>query len=268
MEEPVVESAEAAEETVVEEEVQAEEPAEEVVEEEPVEAPPPKPKQTAQERINELTRIRREKEREAEYWKKVALEKQKETPRESPAEPSLPARPKLEQFESTEQYEDALFEWRDSVQATKSAQKEQEERERKALNDFNERARKVRLENPDFDEVVESPVFSPGMRAAILLSENGPELAYYLGKEENRTAAERIRNLPTEMQHYELGKLEYQLQMAKKTKKVPSAPEPIKPIGMSGAGGNIDPSKMSTAEWIEWDRKRELEKLKARLSGG
>jgi hypothetical protein len=101
---------------------------------------------------------------------------------------------------------------------------------------------------------------------ALLNSDNGPELAYFLGRPENRTTAEKIRNFPVEIQLYELGKLEASLLVAKKTKKVPSAPPPLTPVGM-GTGGEEDPSKMSTAEWMEWDKKRTLERLSKKHGG-
>jgi len=66
--------------------------------------PPPK-KQTAQERINELTRKRREAEREAERLREL-LEKKEKAP-----ERMITERPRLEEFATTEQYEDALLEW-------------------------------------------------------------------------------------------------------------------------------------------------------------
>ena len=115
--------------------------------------------------------------------------------------------------------------------------------------------------------MIEAPVFSPVMRAALLKSENGPEVAYFLGLPENRDTAEKIRSLPIEMQPYELGKLATKLELAKQTKKVPSAPPPIKPVGMTGGGTGVDPSKMTTEEWMEWDKQKRLEKLKQRYGG-
>jgi hypothetical protein len=93
-------------------------------------------------------------------------------------------------------------------------------------------------------------------------------VAYYLGLPENRLAADQIRGLPSELQPYELGKLETQIMMARKTKKVSTTPEPITPVGMSSGGAQEDPSKMTTAEWMAWDRKRTMDKLKEKLERG
>lgn len=255
---------------------QEETPAEVVPESEPAqdaaettaEAPPEPKKKSVQERIDEITRARRGAEREREYWKRVALEREQQRPQESAPEMlNKPPRPTLDQYETTTAYEDALFRWHDSVrEIDAAARREQSERET-ALKLFNERARKIREENADFDEVIEQPVFSPIMRGVLLQSENGPEVAYFLGRPENRDQAERIRNLPAERQAYEIGKLESNLLLAKKTKKIPGAPPPINPVGIGGGIKEKDPSEMSVEEWMLWDRRNQEEKIKRKYGG-
>jgi len=260
--------------TEVAEETGAEAPAEETTEQEQTaeateEAIPQPKKKTAQERISEITKARREAEREAEHWRQIALARERgEQPPEPPRQtPSIyPPRPTLDQFETTVAYEDALFAWNDNKRAIEARVVRQKQEADTALMDFNRRAEKLRAEHEDFDEVVEAEVFSPVMRQALLRTESGPELAYHLGLPENRAEADRIRSLPLELQPYELGKLETRIQLAKQTRKVPGAPAPIKPVGMTGGAGK-DPSKMSTAEWMAWDKQRTLDKLKAKQGG-
>jgi hypothetical protein len=103
-EEKVVPTEEVAQEEVKEE--KTEEVVEEVKTEEVVE--PPK-KKSAQDRIDELTRKWRDKERDAEFWRSKALQKEQEQKPPEPVAPNIPRRPTLDQFETTEQYEDALF---------------------------------------------------------------------------------------------------------------------------------------------------------------
>jgi len=251
---------EVAEEEVVEE-IEGEEAIEEEEEVEEEVAPLP-PKQTAQERINEITRLRREAERRAERAEARLREKEGLAQPKPQTPAQLPPRPTIDKFETTEMYEDALFEWRDQVQSAKAAVAEGERAEAEALRIFNENAKDFRKEHPDFDDVIENPVFTPNMRYAILQSENGPQVAYHLGLPKNKDIAEHIRRLTVERQLYEVGKLETQILIAKKTRKVPSAPAPIQPVGMSGVSGAKDPSKMTTAEWMEWDKQQELAKLK------
>lgn len=232
------------------------------------ETPPEPKKKTAQERIDEITKARREAEREAKYWRDLALKSEQAAPQQPVAQPTnLPPRPKLEQFETTDAYEDALFEWRDRVTFIKGEESRRASQQEAAVRSFQDRAKSLREEYDDFDEVIEQPVFSPIMRTAILHSENGPLVAYHLGKPENRETARKIMALPLELQPYEIAKLETQIVLAKKTKKVTDAPPPIKPVGMSGGGKEKDPADMSTAEWMAWDRARTQERLKKKYGG-
>jgi hypothetical protein len=246
----------------VKEEV-TEAPVEEKVEE--PEPPTPK-KKTAQERIDEITKARREAEREKEYWKQVALDK-KETPKPVQEPTIRNPRPTISQFDTTEAYEDALLDWRDRVKEEQSAEQRLVKEQEEGLSKFQKAAAKARELYPDFDEVVEAPVFSPQMRYAILNSDTGPEVAYFLGLPENYDTALKIQSLSPDKQYYEMGKLETRLALAQKTKKVPSAPAPISPVGMSGTGSEIDPSKMSIEDWMEWDKKKTLERIKQRVGG-
>lgn len=213
-----------------------------------------------------LTKIEK-MERRTQYLQRK-LEKPAKAEPVEPQKVDLPKRPTLEQFETTQEYEDALFEWRDKITEIKSESTRREREITDALSSFNKKAEALRSEHDDFDEVIESPVFSPSMRIAILNSESGPQLAYYLGRPENWDLAEKIRNFPPERQIYEMGKLESQILVARQTKKVTSAPAPIKPVGMSGGGSEKDPSKMSIEEWMAWDKQRTIEKLKQKYGGG
>lgn len=255
---------EPVEPTEVVEETPKEEPKVEVAPvEEPLVMPPPK-KKTAQERIDEITFKRREAEREAEYWRAKATERTEVRP-EAPYSDTF-QRPVISQYDTTEAYEDALLNWHDERRTAQTRVEEVRRKAEEATNRFQERAKTVRDQYEDFDEVVENPVFTPAMRSALLGSENGPEIAYFLGRPENSTTASKIRALPVEMQIYELGKLEAKLLVAKQTRKIPQAPTPISPVGM-GTGAESDPSKMSTAEWMEWDKKRTIERLSKKYGG-
>jgi len=228
--------------------------------------PPPK-KKTAQERIDEITRARREAEREAEYWRKVALEKEtKDKITEPPVTPQQPQRPVISQFETTEAYEDALLNWHETKKATETAVIKQREEQEVNLRKFNIAAAEARKKYEDFDDVVEAPVFSQQMRESIFGSDVGPELAYFLGLPENRITADAIRAMPPQKQYYEMGKLETRLTLAQKTKKVTSAPAPINPVGISG-GGVEDDSKLTIEQWMAREKQREIDKWKKKYGG-
>ena len=220
----------------------------------------PSPRETdGSERINEITRKRREAEREVER-----LKKELEVKSRVPAPPT--DRPKIENFETQEAYEDAVYEWRDRKrwQETLAEQKQREEAE--ALAKYRANAEKVRSVYEDFDEVVEQPIFSPTMREVLLNSDEGPMVSYFLGRPENQAITDKIRSMPERLQVYELGKLEAKLLLAQKTKKPTGAPAPISPVGATG-GHTIDESKLSDDEWFKLEKQRELEKIKKKYGG-
>jgi hypothetical protein len=261
MEEQEVTTPEGAEEAAVQE-IPAEETVAEPATPEPEVAEvviPPPVKQTAQERINEITRKRREAEREVERLQKELAEKSKATA------PS-PDRPKIENFETQEAYEDALFNWRDSKKQNETLAEQRQREEAEALAKYRINAEKVRSVYEDFDEVVEQPVFSPTMREVLLNSDEGPMVSYFLGRPENQAITDKIRSMPERLQVYELGKLEAKLLLAQKTKKPTGAPAPISPVGATG-GHTIDESKLSDDEWFKLEKQRELEKIKKKYGG-
>ena len=253
--EPEVTTAEAAVETPeVPVETGEETPATETL----VETPPEPKKKTAQERIDEITRKRREAEREAEYWKSKAL--QSPEPPKPVQAPVGEARPKVDQFETVEAYEDALLTWHERKRTIESSLTEQNKRKKQAVETFNSKADALRAEYDDYDDVINAPIFTDMMKSVLLTSENGPELAYHLGL--NRSIADKIAKLPAELQPYELGKLETHYLLQKKNKKTSTAPAPISPIGATGEATKIDESKLSDDDWFRLEQKRKLEKLK------
>lgn len=252
--EEVAEVPEVVNEQVVEAENKETPPAEAAIVEEPK-------KPSAQERINEITRKRREAEREAEYWKNKALQSEPVKPK-----PVIPeGRPKQDQFETTESYEDALLTWHEKRREAEISLVEQNRRKEESVKQFNNKADAMRVEHEDYDEVISAPIFTDSMKDVLLTSDNGPELAYYLGT--NRDIANKIAKLPASLQPYELGKLETQFLLSKKTKKITAAPEPIVPGGATGGASKIDESKLSDDEWYKLEQQRLKEKLKKRTGG-
>jgi hypothetical protein len=171
-------------------------------------------------------------------------------------------RPKPGDFETVEAYEDALYGWYDGKRDAKTSAKNQEESFKKTLNAFNESAAPVRLEHPDFDEVTAHPVFTDSMRKAIFNMDNGPLVAYELGK--NPELAEKVKLLPPEKQIYEMGKIERKLLLVQKGRKKSGTPDPLNPLG-GRSSATKDPDKMPIEEWMEWDKQRTMARLKEKL---
>ena len=255
MDEEQVISTEVAEEPVEETE---KETTEEVVEEKAEVVEPPR-KKSAQERIDELTRKRREAERDAEYWKAKA------TQQEAPKAEKPSGRPTLDQFETHEEFVSAVVDWTLKQKETESQAARAEREEAEALASYQKRANKLRAEHDDYDELVESTPFTPYMRKTIANSDNGPAVAYYLGQ--NREIAESLCNLSPDRQIYELGKLETKILLAKETKKVTAAPKPISPVGMGGGKKEKSPDEMTDEEYWEWDKKQFEAKIKKKYGG-
>lgn len=154
-------------------------------------------------------------------------------------------RPDRETFDNPESYETALIDWagrRAALVATAEAQKaidadnkkasdaETQKRVRaendKVLSEFSDRKAKFIEGNPDYEEVVENDdvQISIPMANAILTDEDGPAIAYYLGK--NRDEADRISKLPAVQAVAALGRIAARLaaKPAPATKPAPLVP--------------------------------------------
>jgi hypothetical protein len=229
----------------------------------PADAAAEKPKKSGiQERINELTRQRHDKERDLEaaqqetaYWKSQAIQKPQEATAQAPT-----GRPTSENFDSYEDYLEALSDFKvDQRLSAQSAEREQQEfRQQFTAKQkvFNERAEKLDVD--DFVEVVYDPdaLYSEDMVRIAMDSEQGPELLYYLGK--NPAELSRISAMTPGQAGRELGRLEASLSLPPaKTKS--SAPNPINPISGGGEPPQMDQEKMSPDQWRDWRN----EKLRA-----
>jgi hypothetical protein len=193
---------------------------------------PAKPRKAGVEkRIDELTRLRRDAERQAEYWKKRAEEAETQPTDDLEYEDQIAE--KVRRANRKEQAETAEAQARHAADAL-----------------FQARAEDARERYPDFDQVALNPSIpiTPGMAEVIKDSDYGADLAYHLGK--NPSEASRIAGLPVHRQAAELGRLEAKLSAPKPTPKTP--PAPVKPVTGVNAGGTKDPAKMTMSEYIKW----------------
>jgi hypothetical protein len=106
------------------------------------------------------------------------------------------------------------------------------------------------------------------MAETIQSSDVGPELAYYLGS--NPKEADRISRMTPFSQAKEIGKIEAKLADNPPVKRTTSAPAPISPVTARSSGSpaldTTDPRSiktMTTSQWIEADRARQMKKLEA-----
>ncbi len=221
------------------------------------------PKKTkVQERIGQLTKEKWDARREAEYWKNQAAKR--ETP---PTEVSSdrPKPPLETEFSDTEEYrkarveyEDKLDAWRERGKRTQEIQFRQKQEHEDNLAKYNLNAERMRAKYQDFDETVNSPVFTPELSVEILASEYAPEIGYYLAK--NPAEAQRISSLSLNAIAREIGRLESKFTEGK-SRLISGAPKPLTTV----AGNDIvtkDPSKMTDDEWYRWDKQEKIKKIK------
>lgn len=159
------------------------------------------------------------------------------------------------------------------ARAAKTAQQQIEqqrtrEQQQQAQQAFEARAEAFAEEVEDYDEVVGNPSLpiTPAMADAIRGSEEGPAVAYYLGK--NPGIASSLAMLPPIHAAVEIGFIAGKLRAeraAVQKKTVTKAPEPPGKLDgtNSGASVKIDAPESDTLSDAEWARRRNAQ-IKAR----
>jgi hypothetical protein len=243
-----------------------------------------------QERINELTRLRKEAEEfaEDEYNGRLRAERrvgelEEQLAKGRPAE-AVPApvveeelkRPSPKDFTDQESYDKAMADYdvkRDERTAAKVRREESMQREMDRVNE-ELRIRTVRAQAsiPDFNEVIgaadRTQVVVPlHIKAAIIESEYGPELAYHLAK--NPEEQKRVFALTPARALLELGKIETKYMAAETTKaKAPTTVETTRapaPVATVTTGEGVVQTDLANAPtFADYKRQRLAEKRRAR----
>jgi hypothetical protein len=180
-----------------------------------------------QPRINELTRARHEAERQAAYWRGIAEARATAaTPSPAPAPAARPPKPTKDQFESYDDYVEALTDWkteeRVSVALTKVNQNIEErqsrqtaaQKESERTSVWQQRQEAVQAAIPDYLDVVANSDVPIAKHVGDLLldSEHGPALAYKLAKDP--ALAEKLNGMSERQAAIQLGRLEATLEAA------------------------------------------------------
>lgn len=214
-----------------------------------------KPKKGFEKRIAKEISRRTQAQQEAEYWKKVALERGA-APQSAAADTQQAQKPKFSDYNDIEAYTEALTEWKmeQKLQATLQ-QREQQNARKTVEQSYNQRVAEFTKTKPDFAEVLAASemVVSQPVTELILESDVGPAIAYYLA--ENEDELERINRMSAARQLAEIGKIEAKLTtpVAKEKKKVSQAPAPVKPVsgGAPVAAKSLDDPNLSAEDWIK-----------------
>ncbi len=233
-------------------------------------APAPRKVDGRTRRISELTYEKHDLRRQLDKANELLAEALKG--RQAPATPT--ARPKLSDFNTFEEYEDARDAWRESMRAPKSEPKAEQppkaaDRNPAAdpefqsnLNEFYEEATE---KYEDFEEVFGNPSLkiTPAMGSFVLESEHRVDLAYYLGN--NPKEAARIAKLSPVRQVAELTRLEDKIaSKTVKPQRPSSAPAPINPV--DGKSSNDTPSAANMTQ-ADFNRARRSGKKLKELLG-
>jgi hypothetical protein len=222
------------------------------------------------------SRVFTQEELDAAIGKRLAREQRKwereQTQRQAEAQTlRAPATiPPVDQFDSPEDYADALA-YQKAEQLL--AQREQARQQSAILESYHEREEEARSKYDDFEQVAYNPKLpiTDVMAESIRASDIGPEVAYYLGA--NPKEAERISRLAPIVQAKEIGRIEAKMANDPPVKRTTSAPAPISPVTARSSGGpaydTTDPRStktMTDSQWIEAERARQMKKWQAQAN--
>ena len=226
-------------------------------------------KDSFQERIDRLTRFRRDAEREADALRRQHEDLQKELEELRSASRQSPSgvEKTLADFDYNEaEYSAYLFK-QASESAREAAREEakrwaeearQQERHQARQAEFDKKAAEFAKDQADFFELTQDrnlPITAE-MAEVIMDSDIGPNIAYYLAKHPDE--AYSIARTPPALQGRQIGIIESKLQAALKAKpkRATSAPPPPKgkvkgkEPGFATDPTSADSDKMSDAEWL------------------
>jgi hypothetical protein len=185
-----------------------------------------------QRRIDKLTDRLRERDQEL-----ADIRAKSKTAEAVPAETAKPApksdKPKIEDFQSPDEWADA----RDAWKVNEERKAEFQERQRAVFDNFNKQVSTVREQNDDFDEVMNRSLEIPlSVQQAIPTLDNGAAVAYHIAKNPD-IAAELMDMLPARA-IAEVGRISERLLSASSTDRTPpvkkivsKAEAPIQPVG-------------------------------------
>ena len=225
-------------------EVKAEKP-------EPSESSPEKKKTDGfQKRIDELTKLRRDQERETVYWKELAQKEQV-----APEPVSVPGKT-LADFE----YDEGKFAEYLKTEAKADAVAEVDkrllqERQARSMADFSAIEAEFSKDVDDYHIVTRNNdlKITNDMLAVAQDSPDGAAVLYYFGK--NPEVAERLANLSPMSMAREIGKIEATELKKEKPQSISKAPKPVPKLEPTDSKVTIDPMKMSDSQFSKWRQK-------------
>jgi hypothetical protein len=241
-----------------------------------------KPNPKLERRFSEITKqreaareeARREREaREALETRLKELEAKVNPPAQQPDD-ELGEEPKPEQFSDMYEYAKALAEYtadrklieRDREEKARQAAAEQEQR----FKAWADRVNAAKNELPDFDDMVQSSDVrvSDPVRDAIIESEHGPKILYYLA--ENSEFAKKLADMSVVSAVREIGKIEARFEKSDAKPDVKAvvgkskAPAPITPLrgAVNTVDAGLDADGNFHGTYQQWKAARAAKKIR------
>jgi hypothetical protein len=189
-----------------------------------------------QERINKITADKYAEKRRADELERKLAEMQQAVPSQQQSSDAMPT---LETFDYDEQkYQEALIDYKaeQKAKAIYQQQQQQQAQEQQAQRQavFNAKVAEFTEKAQDYGEVVALvPELPPETLEAVMLSEKGPELAYYLGK--HLDVADEIASASPVVAAMRLGEISVKLANEKPNIQPSAAPEPVETINSGGS---------------------------------
>jgi len=224
----------------------------------------PDPEQVPYSRFKEVYGKAKATERELEYWKKQAIDRQQTAapgtkPTGDKLPDDLPPKPQFADYTDDAAYYEALAEWKLEEREARGRQEQQRNREAERTQTFQQKISEGMTKFEDFQDVAFLPAGMPSTDALITAlhdSDKAADILYHFGK--NRDEAIRIASLDPVLAAREIGKLEARFAskpaVPKKTNNQPAAP--TSPVG----GHEPPPGKreqdMTMEEWEAWYEKK------------
>lgn len=216
-----------------------------------------KDKGGVQKRIDQLTREKYEAQRNADFYKGLAMARQTaQSNQPKPGEFDKP-RPKEDDFTDYTQFIEALTDWKADKRDFEREKSRKLDKEASKNADIRAQYRKSRENHEDFDEVA----LNPGLpfNAAMDEASAGPnyaEILYYLGKNPGK-AADIASMTPIQVAK-EIGRIEAKITSKPKDKRLPGGVTPPRKLPDGGGSEPKDIEKMSRKErFAQWDKERE-----------
>lgn len=171
-------------------------------------------------------------------------------------EPQAAGEPKQEQFSSVDEFIKARVQWELKQEQIREQQAEAEERQKELTNSFKRREVELKAEHDDYEQYAYANLTIPTavLNAIIDMGEEGPDVAYYLGK--HPEVAEELCNLSQFSAVRRLGVIATQI--SKESEKDShdekpriKPPAPVRPVdGSSQPSISLDSDQISPGEYV------------------